>query len=191
MDERMLKNKRKKTWRCDDGLKTTRDRKVITCSWIMFWNTEFTYGSISWRLEQEDTIQGYQTSEVYTEPQASQNEKEMLKEQVEEPKIHVEDCQAVKNRGALQPEEEEEKREELQTLSLLKQTLPDKSLLDFVGHIFEKKKLIKELKHQDGGPKTPRHFQEQFSSREMARHTDCFKKDDSHQKGQGILVTSL
>ncbi|KAL4363396.1 hypothetical protein GQ457_04G020500 [Hibiscus cannabinus] len=47
MDERMLKNKRKKTWRCDVGLKTTRDRKVITCSWIMFWNTEFTYGSIS------------------------------------------------------------------------------------------------------------------------------------------------
>ncbi|KAL4312652.1 hypothetical protein GQ457_01G034210 [Hibiscus cannabinus] len=47
MDERMLKNKRKKTWRCDVGLKTTRDRKVITCSWIKFWNTEFTYGSIS------------------------------------------------------------------------------------------------------------------------------------------------
>ncbi|KAL4297010.1 hypothetical protein GQ457_12G007270 [Hibiscus cannabinus] len=47
MDERMLKNKRKKTWKCDVGLKTTRDRKVITCSWIMFWNTEFTYGSIS------------------------------------------------------------------------------------------------------------------------------------------------
>ncbi|KAL4347386.1 hypothetical protein GQ457_17G004750 [Hibiscus cannabinus] len=33
--------------RCDVGLKTTRDRKVITCSWTMFWNTEFTYGSIS------------------------------------------------------------------------------------------------------------------------------------------------
>ncbi|KAL4291712.1 hypothetical protein GQ457_14G012130 [Hibiscus cannabinus] len=83
------------------------------------------------------------------------------------------------------------KREESQTLSLLKQTPPDKSLLDFVGHIFEKKKLIKELKRQDGGSKTPRHFQERFSSREMARHTDCFKKDNSHQEGQGILVTSL
>ncbi|KAL4272751.1 hypothetical protein GQ457_13G014630 [Hibiscus cannabinus] len=54
MDERMLKNKRKKTWRCDIGLKTTRDRKVITCSWIMFWNTEFTYGSIS--FEEKDLM---------------------------------------------------------------------------------------------------------------------------------------
>ncbi|KAL4303269.1 hypothetical protein GQ457_10G014530 [Hibiscus cannabinus] len=54
MDDRMLTNKRKKTWRCDVGLKTTRDRKVITCSWIMFWNIEFTYGSIS--FEEKDLM---------------------------------------------------------------------------------------------------------------------------------------
>ncbi|KAL4352859.1 hypothetical protein GQ457_06G026420 [Hibiscus cannabinus] len=174
MDERMLKNKRKKTWKCDIGLKTTRDKKVITCSWIMFRNTPSSlmaalvsrkklnarYGGtydmvrvpnvqgkaikykhkkdnmfeqyqhvlktendnfLAWRRknaitvsegdkkinqscglnsqqeaqvsEQEDRIQGYQIDDIYIEPLASQNEQEMLKEQVEEPKIQVQEYQ--------------------------------------------------------------------------------------------------
>ncbi|KAL4303941.1 hypothetical protein GQ457_10G000700 [Hibiscus cannabinus] len=43
--------------------------------------------------QSQDRIHGYQTDNMYTEPQASQNEKEMLKEQVEEPKIQVQECQ--------------------------------------------------------------------------------------------------
>ncbi|KAL4272737.1 hypothetical protein GQ457_13G014700 [Hibiscus cannabinus] len=54
--------------------RSTQDRKVITCLRIIFQNTP---NSLMTTLvsEQEDTVHGYQTSEVYAEPQASSNEK--------------------------------------------------------------------------------------------------------------------
>ncbi|KAL4388948.1 hypothetical protein GQ457_09G016000 [Hibiscus cannabinus] len=33
-DERLLKQE-ERTWKCDMGLKSSRDKKVITCPWIM------------------------------------------------------------------------------------------------------------------------------------------------------------